>query len=314
MQPLGANRDPGRGPRLWGALAVSLALHGTILTVLGPWSPPEPAPEPDPLRMVPLPPADETPETTPEAAANPAPRDRQAQGDNTTERPRAAPDVSPEQSPQEEAKRAARTGSGGAPEKGNTDPRTRRKPPAATAAKPQPAGEQDPAPPDEPAAGSEAETTAASESGEPDSPDTDYALYPSDGEAARWAKDPHRARASGAEAAEAQTATRASQRAAYLQSWLAKVQRLGHYPDEARERGTTGPVGLRVRIRPDGTLAEVTVRASSGHRILDRAAVETIRQGAPYSALPPALKAENPQGLTIEPALRYTRGGELISR
>jgi len=47
------------------------------------------------------------------------------------------------------------------------------------------------------------------------------------------------------------------------------------YPRHAREMGWEGTVVLRMEIRADGTVAEVKVQRTSGHRVLDQAAVAT---------------------------------------
>lgn len=50
------------------------------------------------------------------------------------------------------------------------------------------------------------------------------------------------------------------------------------YPAVAIRRGYEGTVVLRVRVLADGSPAEVTVFRSSGHRILDKAAVKAVRR------------------------------------
>jgi protein TonB len=49
------------------------------------------------------------------------------------------------------------------------------------------------------------------------------------------------------------------------------------YPLAARRLGLEGRVLLDVLVRPDGRAAEVRVRESSGHRILDDSAADTVR-------------------------------------
>jgi protein TonB len=49
------------------------------------------------------------------------------------------------------------------------------------------------------------------------------------------------------------------------------------YPSLARERGFEGTVLLRVRVLPDGTAGEVAVERSSGHEILDGAALRAVK-------------------------------------
>ncbi|ULA64154.1 MAG: TonBC domain-containing protein [Nitrospira sp.] len=69
-------------------------------------------------------------------------------------------------------------------------------------------------------------------------------------------------------------------------AWLAeslgrRIKELTRYPNSARLNGTEGKVVLRVILRADGHLAGVTVHRSSGHDVLDRAAMETVRLACP---------------------------------
>ena len=49
------------------------------------------------------------------------------------------------------------------------------------------------------------------------------------------------------------------------------------YPFQARRRGLEGQVVVRVQVSPAGWAKSVAVRRSSGHRVLDRAALEAVR-------------------------------------
>ena len=50
------------------------------------------------------------------------------------------------------------------------------------------------------------------------------------------------------------------------------------YPRTAVNRELEGRVELLVEVRPDGTVGEITVKRSSGHEILDRAAIAAVRK------------------------------------
>jgi len=68
--------------------------------------------------------------------------------------------------------------------------------------------------------------------------------------------------------------------------WLAeslwrRVAELKRYPSSARLHGQEGKVVLKAVIRSDGHLAEVTVQKSSGHQILDAAAIEAVKLACP---------------------------------
>lgn len=80
----------------------------------------------------------------------------------------------------------------------------------------------------------------------------------------------------------------------YLQSWRRKVETLGNlnYPQEARRRQLYGSLRLLVAIMPDGSLKEVKVLDSSGHPILDDAAVRIVRLAAPFTPFPDEMRRE----------------------
>lgn len=68
--------------------------------------------------------------------------------------------------------------------------------------------------------------------------------------------------------------------------WLAeslwrRVAELKRYPHSARLNGQEGKVVLKAVIRSDGHLIDVTVQKSSGHQILDAAAVEAVKLACP---------------------------------
>lgn len=82
--------------------------------------------------------------------------------------------------------------------------------------------------------------------------------------------------------------------AAYMATWQAKVERIGNlnYPDEAKRRGIKGRLLLNVALNADGTLNEVAVTRSSGHKLLDEAAVRIVQLSAPFSPFPPEIRGE----------------------
>ncbi|MFN3579401.1 MAG: energy transducer TonB [Pseudomonas sp.] len=71
----------------------------------------------------------------------------------------------------------------------------------------------------------------------------------------------------------------------YKDAWRRKVERIGNqnYPAEARDNRIYGSLRLMVAINRDGTLREVQVLESSGHRVLDNAAQRIVRLAAPYA-------------------------------
>lgn len=74
----------------------------------------------------------------------------------------------------------------------------------------------------------------------------------------------------------------------YLLSFTRKVERIGNlnYPDTARRKGLSGSLLLEVTLAPSGKLRSISVLESSGHRLLDNAAVRIVRLAAPFPRIP----------------------------
>ncbi len=79
--------------------------------------------------------------------------------------------------------------------------------------------------------------------------------------------------------------------AAYEKAWQDKVERIGNlnYPDEARRRRLSGSLLLAVGVRRDGSIYNIKIRRSSGHKALDDGAVRIVRLAGPYAPFPKAL-------------------------
>jgi pilus assembly protein CpaC len=58
------------------------------------------------------------------------------------------------------------------------------------------------------------------------------------------------------------------------------------YPREAQRANLSGSVALSLHITSDGQLTNVVVNETSGHALLDKAAVYTVKRLAPYPAFP----------------------------
>lgn len=88
--------------------------------------------------------------------------------------------------------------------------------------------------------------------------------------------------------------TRESRIAPYLDSWKRKVERLGtaKYAMVARQHDLQGNPVLEVVIRADGSIEQILVRKSSGHKELDQAALGILQLAAPFDAFPPSLRAD----------------------
>ncbi|MAT85022.1 MAG: energy transducer TonB [Gammaproteobacteria bacterium] len=78
--------------------------------------------------------------------------------------------------------------------------------------------------------------------------------------------------------------TKSADEAAYLNAWRQKVERIGNanYPGG----NVYGNLRLLVVLRYDGALEEVRLLESSGHKVLDDAALRIVRLAAPYQDFP----------------------------
>ena len=61
-----------------------------------------------------------------------------------------------------------------------------------------------------------------------------------------------------------------------------------NYPQQAKRQRINGNLMLSVDINPDGSVPVdgIVVSRSSGHKILDDAAIKIVRLGAPYAPIP----------------------------
>ncbi|WP_456418294.1 energy transducer TonB [Thiolapillus sp.] len=82
--------------------------------------------------------------------------------------------------------------------------------------------------------------------------------------------------------------------AAYLDAWRKKVERVGNlnYPDEAKRKKLYGDLLLHVALRADGSVQQIRVVRSSGHKILDDAAVRIVRLASPFAPFPAEIRKE----------------------
>ncbi len=82
--------------------------------------------------------------------------------------------------------------------------------------------------------------------------------------------------------------------AAYMEAWRSKVERVGNlnYPEQARKQGLSGSLVLDVALRRDGSIDEITIRRSSGEKMLDDAAIRIVELSAPFSPFPQHIQDE----------------------
>lgn len=88
--------------------------------------------------------------------------------------------------------------------------------------------------------------------------------------------------------------TRKASDAWYLEAWRRKIENVGNlnYPEEARRRRIYGSLRMLVVVQPDGSIRELRILESSGHKILDDAAARIVRLAEPFAEFPPAMRQE----------------------
>lgn len=76
--------------------------------------------------------------------------------------------------------------------------------------------------------------------------------------------------------------------ARYIEDWRQKIERVGdlNYPQGARDQRLHGSLVVTVAIKADGTVEQVDINRSSGHKLLDEAARRIVQLAAPFSAFP----------------------------
>ena len=100
--------------------------------------------------------------------------------------------------------------------------------------------------------------------------------------------------------------TKSADEAAYLNAWRQKVERIGNanYPGG----GVYGNLRLLVVLRYDGALEEVRLLESSGHKVLDDAALRIVRMAAPYQDFPVEMRKKYDR-LEIIRTWQFSRSG-----
>lgn len=85
-----------------------------------------------------------------------------------------------------------------------------------------------------------------------------------------------------------------SSAAEYMYNWVEKVERMGNlnYPDSARRESLYGALVLVVGIFKNGSIESISVDESSGHKVLDDAAMRIVRLAAPFAPLTGSLGEE----------------------
>lgn len=105
--------------------------------------------------------------------------------------------------------------------------------------------------------------------------------------------------------------TRQIDYAAYMDAWRSKVERIGNlnYPEKAKREKLSGSLILDVALRPNGTVKTIKVRRSSGHKLLDDAAVRIVKLAAPFAPFPKKMR-QNTDILHIIKTWQFLSGNQ----
>lgn len=82
--------------------------------------------------------------------------------------------------------------------------------------------------------------------------------------------------------------TKRSDDALYLHNWRTKIETIGNqnYPAQAKQQQLYGDLRMVVSLLPNGDVHSVKILESSGHKILDQAAIRIVHLAAPYDPFP----------------------------
>jgi protein TonB len=102
--------------------------------------------------------------------------------------------------------------------------------------------------------------------------------------------------------------------ARYVEDWRMKIERVGNlnYPEEARRNKIFGNLVVTVSIKSDGEVEKVEINRSSGHKVLDEAALRIVKLAAPFAPFPENIRKDT-DILVISRTWIFTRSDQLIA-
>jgi TonB family protein len=86
--------------------------------------------------------------------------------------------------------------------------------------------------------------------------------------------------------------TKESRYASYFARIKHQIELVWDYPHQAQSKGITGELTLRFQISKEGNLMNVRLINSSGHDVLDEAALLAVKSAAPYYPFPVTIEKE----------------------
>lgn len=102
--------------------------------------------------------------------------------------------------------------------------------------------------------------------------------------------------------------------AQYVDAWRQKIERIGNlnYPEEAKNKRLYGSLQLTVAIKANGEVEAVEVNRSSGHKVLDQAAIRIVRLASPFERFPDNIRADT-DILHITRTWTFTRTDQVVA-
>lgn len=100
----------------------------------------------------------------------------------------------------------------------------------------------------------------------------------------------------------------------YVEQWRQKIEQVGnrHYPQAAKAQGLYGQLQMTVSIRADGSIEQVTINRSSGHKLLDESAKRIVQLAAPFAVFDSAMRRDT-DVLSITRTWTFTREDALLT-
>lgn len=88
--------------------------------------------------------------------------------------------------------------------------------------------------------------------------------------------------------------TKKARDALYLDNWRKKVEAIGNlnYPVQASAEGIYGNLRLLVSLRSDGSVSDIRILSSSGHKLLDESAIRIVHLAAPFDPFPDEMRQD----------------------
>jgi len=76
----------------------------------------------------------------------------------------------------------------------------------------------------------------------------------------------------------------------FLTEILMRIEKSKYYPSVARKRGMTGTITCKFSIFANGSVNNISLVKSSKYKLLNKAAIDAIKKGAPYPDFPSSFK------------------------